>query len=112
MMDIVMKVLMFWIGILVAVAANPLVAAIVFAGVVTLMVLVFQWFGWLWGFGALTLMGLVSGPALLLTPVILVITLLARFRGSDANAGRTPDSETKNELRPILLEPRDANRSR
>ena len=106
-MDIIMKVLMFWIGILVAVAANPIVAVIVFAGVVTLMVLVFQWFGWLWGFGALTLMGLVSGPALLLTPVILVITMLARLQSRGTSAAETTDVP-----RPILLEPRDANRSR
>ena len=104
MLDIVIGVLMFWFGILAGVAAHPFIAAIVFAGVVALVVVVFQWFGWLWGLGALTLMGLVSGPALLLTPVILVITLLAR--------GRTSATETTHAPRPILLEPRDANRSR
>ena len=86
-----------------------------FGLVIALLFFVFQRFGWLWGLGTLTLLGLISGPALLLTPVIIVVTLFARFnprndRGSDTS--RNPDSETKNELRPILLEPRDANRSR
>ena len=111
---------MFWLLLLAMVAANPLTGAIVFALVVALLVLVVKWFGWLWGFGALTLVGLISGPALLLTPVIVVVMLMARWKGdanagrtgSDANAGRIAGSETKNVLRPILLEPRDANRSR
>jgi hypothetical protein len=107
MLDIIIGVLVFWFGILATVAANPIVAAFVFAGLVTGLVLVFQWFGWLWGLGALTLVGLASGPALLLTPVILVITLLARFKGQG-----TSGSETTHAPRPILLEPRDANRSR
>ena len=96
---------MFWLMQLAVVAANPIVGAIVFGLVVALLVFVFKNFGWLWGFGALTLVGLVSGPALLLTPVILLVTLLARWRGS-------PATETTHEPRPILLEPRDANRSR
>jgi hypothetical protein len=100
-----LEVGMFWLLQLAVVAANPLIGAIAFGLVIALLVLVFKRFGWLWGFGALTLLGLISGPALILTPVIVVVTLLARFRGS-------PGSETKSEMRPILLEPRDANRSR
>ena len=108
----ILEVGMFWLLQLAVVAANPLIGAIAFGLVIALLIFVFQRFGWLWGLGTLTLLGLVSGPALILTPVIVVVTLLARFRGSDANAGRTPGSETKSEMRPILLEPRDANRSR
>jgi hypothetical protein len=100
-----LEICMFWLMQLAVVAANPIVGAIVFGLAVALLVFVFKNFGWLWGFGALTLVGLVSGPALLLTPVILIVTLLARWRGS-------PATETTNGPRPILLEPRDANRSR
>ena len=118
--------MIFWLSILATVASSPLIGAIGFAGVVTILVLVFQWFGWVWGLGALTLMGLVSGPALLLTPIILIITVVAWFRGprssnakatagrigSDATAGRIPGSETTTAPRPILPEPRSADRSR
>jgi hypothetical protein len=96
---------MFWLMQLALVAANPIVGALVFGLVIAGLVMVFQNCGWLWGFGALTLVGLVSGPALLLTPVILIVMLLARWQ-------RTPAAETTHEPRPILLEPRDASRSR
>jgi hypothetical protein len=105
-----LEVGMFWLLQLAVVAANPLIGAIAFGLVIALLVLVFKRFGWLWGLGTLTLLGLVSGPALILTPVIVVVTLLARFHpGNDRGS---PGSETKSEMRPILLEPRDANRSR
>jgi hypothetical protein len=106
----ILEISMFWLMQLAMVAAHPLIGTIVFGLVIALLFFVFQRFGWLWGLGTLTLLGLISGPALLLTPVIIVVTLFARTRGSDTS--RNPDSETKNELRPILLEPRDANRSR
>ena len=107
MLETVMAVVMFWLEILAAVAANPLIGAMVFVGAVTLVIVIVQNVGWLWGLGALTLMGLITGPALILTPVILTITLLARWRGD-----RSPADETTHAPRPILLEPRDANRSR
>ena len=105
---ILIQMVMLWIGVLGIIATNPVFAAIGFVAVVVGLVLVFQWLGWGWGFGVLTLLGILTGPALLLTPIILVITLMARFKKSQDSA----DSETTHAPRPILLEPRDANRSR
>lgn len=103
----IIQIGMVWIGVLGIIATNPVFAAIGFVAVIVGLVLIFQWLGWGWGIGALTLLGLLTGPALLLTPIILFITLMARWRGQGTSGPETTDAP-----RPILLEPRDANRSR
>lgn len=109
MTGVLVQICMYWLSILMIVVANPLVGAIALAAIIAVIVLVFRWFGWLWGFGLLTLVGLITGPALLLTPVIVVVMGLARFRGPSTN---TPVDETIAPPRPILPEPRVADQNR
>lgn len=104
-----LKSLMYWALILAAVATHPIIAGAIFVVIVVGMIMLIRQVGWLWSLGALTLLGLALGPALILTPVILVIKGFALVSSS---SDRNPVSETKSEPRPILLEPRDANRSR
>lgn len=103
----VMSVLMYWLSVISAAAAYPVVAGAMFVVIMAGAVVLVWNMGWLWGLGMLTLVGLALGPALLLTPVILIIKGLA----ATAPAKRKSDSETSDAPRPILLEPRDANRS-
>lgn len=106
--EFVMGVLMYWLSILAAATAYPVVAGAIFVVIMAGAVVLIWHMGWLWGLGMLTLFGLALGPALLLTPVILIVKGLA----AAAPAKRSPDSQTNDAPRPILLEPRDANRSR
>lgn len=101
-----MSVLMYWISVLAAAAAYPVVASAVFVVIMTGTIMLAWHMGWLWGLGMLTLFGLALGPALLLTPVILVVKGLATV------APNTHATETNDGPRPILPEPRDASRSR
>lgn len=102
---LLLQIGLFWLLQIALVAANPLAAAFVFAAVIAVVVLVFRWFGWIWTLGLLTLVGLVSGPALLLVPVIGGLSLMK-------GGTRNPAAETTSVPRPILLEPRVADRSR
>jgi hypothetical protein len=102
-----MTVLMYWLSIIAGAAAYPVVAGAIFVVIMAGAIMLIWNMGWLWGLGMLTLFGLALGPALLLTPVILALKGLAA-----AAPNRNPAGETSDGPRPILLEPRDANRSR
>lgn len=101
-----MTVLMYWLSLIAAAAAYPVVAGAVFVAIMAGVIVLIWNMGWLWGLGMLTLFGLALGPALLLTPVILVV------KGLAAVAPNTPATETSDGPRPMMPTPRDASRSR
>jgi hypothetical protein len=104
----IMSVLMYWLSIITAAAAYPVVAGAVFVAIMAGAIMMIWNMGWLWGLGMITLFGLALGPALLLTPVILVVKGLAAV----APAKHTPATETSDAPRPMMPTPRDASRSR
>jgi hypothetical protein len=101
-----LKALMYWALVLAAVATHPIIAGAIFVVIIAGMVMLIRQVGWLWSLGALTLLGLALGPALILTPVILVV------KGFALVSSRIPGSETTHAPRPILLEPRVADQNR
>lgn len=110
--EFVISVLVYWLSVLAAATAYPIIAGAVFVVIMAGVITVIWHVGWLWGLGILTLFGLALGPALLLTPVILVIKGIAAVsKPTSAMPYHSPATETSDGPRPILLEPRDANRN-